>query len=325
MIAEIISIGSELTSGQNLDTNSQWLSRRLAEIGIPVASITRPSPTISNANVEVFRIGKPSGRTGPRNRRARPNAGRPDPRSPRQGRRRRTRVASNRRWIISARCLRSRSRTMPERNSVQAFIPGRGRADSERTRHRARHLDADRRYPARRHAGRAERNVRHVRIAGQAAAARARPRRRRTRSTQDQLLRRRRIRHRGKGARPDAPRSRPGGRHHRVRRHHIASHPRQGGDGDGSRRPRSNPSSEGSASGSATWSLAWKPTTWKTRSCRCCVREIKRLWRRPRASPPDWWPSRLGRVPGVSEWFRGGIVAYHNDAQDRTCSTFRPS
>ena len=36
MKMEIISIGSELTSGQNLDTNSQWLSRRLAEIGIPV-------------------------------------------------------------------------------------------------------------------------------------------------------------------------------------------------------------------------------------------------------------------------------------------------
>ncbi|HEX3146752.1 MAG TPA: competence/damage-inducible protein A [Gemmataceae bacterium] len=37
MKAEIISIGSELTSGQNLDTNSQWLSRRLAAAGIPVA------------------------------------------------------------------------------------------------------------------------------------------------------------------------------------------------------------------------------------------------------------------------------------------------
>ena len=31
MKAEVISIGSELTSGQNLDTNAQWLSRRLAE------------------------------------------------------------------------------------------------------------------------------------------------------------------------------------------------------------------------------------------------------------------------------------------------------
>ena len=36
MKAEILSIGSEITSGQNLDTNGQWLSRRLAEIGIPV-------------------------------------------------------------------------------------------------------------------------------------------------------------------------------------------------------------------------------------------------------------------------------------------------
>ena len=36
MRAEIISIGSELTSGQNLDTNSQWLSQRLAEIGVSV-------------------------------------------------------------------------------------------------------------------------------------------------------------------------------------------------------------------------------------------------------------------------------------------------
>jgi nicotinamide-nucleotide amidase len=36
MKAEIISIGSELTSGQNLDTNSQWLSRELAEMGIRV-------------------------------------------------------------------------------------------------------------------------------------------------------------------------------------------------------------------------------------------------------------------------------------------------
>ncbi|CAN5161232.1 competence/damage-inducible protein A [soil metagenome] len=36
MKAEIISIGSELTSGQNLDTNAQWLSQRLAEIGVAV-------------------------------------------------------------------------------------------------------------------------------------------------------------------------------------------------------------------------------------------------------------------------------------------------
>jgi nicotinamide-nucleotide amidase len=35
MRAEIVAIGDELTSGQRLDTNSQWLSQRLAESGIP--------------------------------------------------------------------------------------------------------------------------------------------------------------------------------------------------------------------------------------------------------------------------------------------------
>ena len=34
--AEIIAVGSELTSGASLDTNSQWLSRRLADSGIAV-------------------------------------------------------------------------------------------------------------------------------------------------------------------------------------------------------------------------------------------------------------------------------------------------
>ncbi len=54
MIAEIISIGSELTSGQNLDTNSQWLSRRLAETGISVGFHTTVADDL-DANVEVFR------------------------------------------------------------------------------------------------------------------------------------------------------------------------------------------------------------------------------------------------------------------------------
>ena len=36
MKAEIISIGSELVSGQSLDTNSRWLSRELASLGIAV-------------------------------------------------------------------------------------------------------------------------------------------------------------------------------------------------------------------------------------------------------------------------------------------------
>src|SRR5213083_2340342 len=55
MKTEIISVGSELTSGQNLDTNSQWLSRRLAEIGVPVGWHTTIADDL-DANVEAFRI-----------------------------------------------------------------------------------------------------------------------------------------------------------------------------------------------------------------------------------------------------------------------------
>jgi nicotinamide-nucleotide amidase len=54
MKAEIISIGTEITSGQNLDTNSQWLSLRLAEIGIRVAFHTTVADDIDD-NVAVFR------------------------------------------------------------------------------------------------------------------------------------------------------------------------------------------------------------------------------------------------------------------------------
>jgi nicotinamide-nucleotide amidase len=55
MRAEIISIGSELTTGQSLDTNSQWLSLRLAEIGIPVLWHTTIADDL-DANVESFRL-----------------------------------------------------------------------------------------------------------------------------------------------------------------------------------------------------------------------------------------------------------------------------
>ncbi len=54
MKAEIISIGSEITSGQNLDTNGQWLSRRLAELGVPVGFHTTVADDFAD-NVAVFR------------------------------------------------------------------------------------------------------------------------------------------------------------------------------------------------------------------------------------------------------------------------------
>ncbi|HEY2881989.1 MAG TPA: CinA family nicotinamide mononucleotide deamidase-related protein [Pirellulales bacterium] len=54
MHAEIISIGDELTSGQRLDTNSQWLSIRLGELGVAVKFHTTVADDLG-ANVEVFR------------------------------------------------------------------------------------------------------------------------------------------------------------------------------------------------------------------------------------------------------------------------------
>jgi nicotinamide-nucleotide amidase len=55
MKCEILSIGSELTSGQNLDTNCQWLSRRLAEMGIAVGWHTTIADDL-DANIEAFQI-----------------------------------------------------------------------------------------------------------------------------------------------------------------------------------------------------------------------------------------------------------------------------
>ena len=48
MRAEVISIGDELTSGQRLDTNSQWLSERLGELGVRVMYHT----TVADVNKE---------------------------------------------------------------------------------------------------------------------------------------------------------------------------------------------------------------------------------------------------------------------------------
>lgn len=54
MRAEVISVGSEITSGRNLDTNGQWLSLRLSEIGLPVAFHTTLSDDLAD-NVAGFK------------------------------------------------------------------------------------------------------------------------------------------------------------------------------------------------------------------------------------------------------------------------------
>jgi nicotinamide-nucleotide amidase len=53
--AEVIAIGDELTSGQRLDTNSQWLSAELALLGVPVVFHTTATDTME-AGIDAFRI-----------------------------------------------------------------------------------------------------------------------------------------------------------------------------------------------------------------------------------------------------------------------------
>jgi nicotinamide-nucleotide amidase len=52
--AEVISVGDELTSGQRLDTNSQWISQRLGEMGIKTTRHTTVGDDL-RANVDAFR------------------------------------------------------------------------------------------------------------------------------------------------------------------------------------------------------------------------------------------------------------------------------
>ena len=54
MQAEIISIGDELTSGQRLDTNTQWLAQRLSDLGIHVLAHSTISDDME-INVATFR------------------------------------------------------------------------------------------------------------------------------------------------------------------------------------------------------------------------------------------------------------------------------
>ncbi len=121
MKCEIISIGSEITSGQNLDTNSQWLSRRLAEIGVPVGWHTTVADDL-DANVEAFRIAAVragliliTGGLGPTQddltREALAKAAGVE-------------LAFHQNLYDQIEGMfRSRNRTMPERNRVQAMIP----------------------------------------------------------------------------------------------------------------------------------------------------------------------------------------------------------
>jgi nicotinamide-nucleotide amidase len=121
MHAEVISIGSELTSGQNLDTNSQWLSRRLASIGIPVLFHTTVADDLA-ANIAVLAAASRradlvivSGGLGPTQ---------DDLTREALARAAGVELEFHEGLLESIRALfEQRGRTMPERNRVQAYLP----------------------------------------------------------------------------------------------------------------------------------------------------------------------------------------------------------
>lgn len=55
LIAEVLSIGDEMTSGARLDTNSAWLSQRLGELGVQVRFHSTVGDSLQD-NVDVFQI-----------------------------------------------------------------------------------------------------------------------------------------------------------------------------------------------------------------------------------------------------------------------------
>ena len=82
MRAEIIAIGSELTSGQSLDTNSQWLSQQLAALGID-GRISHDVCATCWKTTSRLPDRLRAGRSGRDERRTGAHAGRPDARSAR--------------------------------------------------------------------------------------------------------------------------------------------------------------------------------------------------------------------------------------------------
>ncbi|MEM6363551.1 MAG: molybdopterin-binding protein [Planctomycetota bacterium] len=55
LTAEIIAIGDEMIGGARLDTNTQWLARRLGELGVEVCFHTTVGDTMAH-NIDAFRI-----------------------------------------------------------------------------------------------------------------------------------------------------------------------------------------------------------------------------------------------------------------------------
>ena len=228
MRAEIIAIGSELTSGQSLDTNSQWLSQQLSALGITVAFHTTLGDVLED-HLAVFRIACEradlvvmSGGLGPTQddltREALAQvAGVP--------------LVEDRRFAGGDRRDVRPPQSRDDRAQPRPGPLSRGRrAVAQPGRDRARDLDAgrpcDHRLPARR----PSRNEADVPGTGRSQTAPERLDQPGHRSSQDQPVRQGRIGDRSPGDGPDGPGPRSRGRHHRARLDHQLPHQRLGRD-----------------------------------------------------------------------------------------------
>lgn len=126
MHAEIVSIGNEIVSGQLLDTNSQWLSQRLEELGVRVLYHSTVADDLERMT-ETFRAALrrsdvviSTGGIGP---------------TPADMTREAVAAAAGRKLVLDPQSLEHirrlfarRNRPMPERNERQAYQPEGGRA-----------------------------------------------------------------------------------------------------------------------------------------------------------------------------------------------------
>lgn len=121
MNAEIVAVGSELVSGQSLDTNSQWISRALGGVGIPVDYHTTIGDDLER-NIASLKLAAGradlvivSGGLGPTQDDLTRDA---------------LAAAAGVELVEDATCLEAlqaffarRNRPMPERNRIQALVP----------------------------------------------------------------------------------------------------------------------------------------------------------------------------------------------------------
>ena len=233
MHAEIIAIGDEITSGQSLDTNTQWIAQRLEAMGIrvlyhstvgdelePGAQVFRQA--IARADVVIATGGLgPTADDLTREALAR---------------------ATGRELVTDAQALEHiremfarRWRAMPPQNERQAHVSHRREDGSQSQRDRAGHRSGGRPpggrpVPGDRPAGRARGDEGDVVRLGCPDAAAARRRATDDPAPAGQVFRGRREPDRGHVARPDPPRPRAHGGHHRQRRHDHPANCRRGSD-----------------------------------------------------------------------------------------------